>query len=152
MKKGGASLDLGIAEAKVGKNSGVRVGTKKHNIQANVGVDGINANALNLASASLDKKGLKGHIGHKKLLKAKASLGRKGLKGSIGNKKILNADASANLSGIDIGADHMLGRTGVRLGSKSKKGKKSKKGEKSKRALKVGPLEARVTGGGTKKR
>ena len=68
MKKGGASLDLGIAEAKVGKNSGVRVGTKKHNIQANVGVDGINANALNLASASLDKKGLKGHIGHKKEL------------------------------------------------------------------------------------
>ena len=57
VKKGGIGIDIGIAEAKLGKNSGLRVGTKKHNIQANEGVDGENVNAINLASSSLNTKG-----------------------------------------------------------------------------------------------
>ena len=208
VKKGGIGIDIGIAEAKLGKNSGLRVGTKKHNIQANVGVDGVNVNALNLASSSLNTKGLKGRvgtekhnfntnvgvdgigvnaldllsasvdskglrtgIGHEKFFKAdgsltkeglKASIGNKrifkadgsltkaGLKASMGNKKLLNVDASASLSGIDVGADHLIGRTGVKVGSQSDEKRKSKSKSK-KRGISVGPLSARITGGKKKK-
>ena len=208
VKKGGIGIDIGIAEAKLGKNSGLRLGTKKHNIQANVGVDGVNVNALNLASSSLNTKGLKGRvgtekhnfntnvgvdgigvnaldllsasvdskglrtgIGHEKFFKAdgsltkeglKASIGNKrifkadgsltkaGLKASMGNKKLLNVDASASLSGIDVGADHLIGRTGVKVGSQSDEKRKSKSKSK-KRGISVGPLSARITGGKKKK-
>ena len=170
VKKGGvgASVDVGIAAAKLGKNSGVRVGTKKHNIQANLGLDGVNVNALNLASASLDRKGLKGSvgddrffkadgsltkeglnasIGNKKIFNADGSLTKAGLKASVGNKKLLKGDASVGLSGVEVGADHLMGRTGVKLGKKSKSKKKGSK----KRGVSVGPLSARITGGRKRK-
>ena len=160
---------LGVTRyAKLGKNSGVRVGTKKHNIQANLGLDGVNVNALNLASASLDRKGLKGSVGDDRFFKADGSLTKEGLKASIGNKKIFNADgsltkaglkasvgnkkllkgdASVGLSGVEVGADHLMGRTGVKLGKKSKSKKKGSK----KRGVSVGPLSARITGGKKRK-
>ena len=168
VKKGGIGIDIGIAEAKLGKNSGLRVGTKKHNIQANVGVDGVNVNALNLASSSLNRKGLKGSVGDDRFFKADGSLTKEGLKASIGNKKIFNADgsltkaglkasvgnkkllkgdASVGLSGVEVGADHLMGRTGVKLGKKSKSKKKGSK----KRGVSVGPLSARITGGRKRK-
>jgi len=102
MKKGGvgASIDVGVAAAKVGRNSGVRVGTKKHNIQANLGLDGVNVNALNLASASLDRKGLNASIGDDRIFKADGSLTKAGLKASVGNKKIFNADGSLTKAGL----------------------------------------------------
>ena len=174
MKKGGvgASIDVGVAAAKVGRNSGVRVGTKKHNIQANLGLDGVNVNALNLASASLDRKGLnasigddrifkadgsltkaglKASVGNKKIFNADGSLTKAGLKASVGNKRILKGDASLGLSGVEVGADHLMGRTGVKLG-KTKKTKKTKKKGGKKRSASLGPLEVRVTGGKSKKR
>ncbi len=116
VKKGGIGIDIGIAEAKLGKNSGLRVGTKKHNIQANVGVDGVNVNALNLASSSLNTKGLKGRVGTEKhnfntnvgvdgigvnaLDLLSASVDSKGLRTGIGHEKFFKADGSLTKEGL----------------------------------------------------
>ena len=145
VKKGGIGIDIGIAEAKLGKNSGLRVGTKKHNIQANVGVDGVNVNALNLASSSLNTKGLKGRVGTEKhnfntnvgvdgigvnaLDLLSASVDSKGLRTGIGHEKFFKADGSLTKEGLkaSIGnkrifkADGSLTKAGLKASMGNKK-------------------------------